>query len=170
MTFTLRPYSHADLEPCMMVWRRSSEHAHSFLGKTELNADAMLVRTLYIPNADITVAERDGRIVGFIALAGTFVGGLFVDPTAHRQGIGRQLMQHAETRSGPLTLEVYVANQGARAFYRALGYREILCQTVDDSGRPYPLVRMTSDHDVGRAVQAAPTVNAAQAPNRCLAA
>lgn len=146
MATTLRAYADTDLEACMLIWRRSCDHAHSFLGKAALDADAMLVRTRYIPNADITVAESDGQIAGFIALAGSFVGGLFVDPEIHRRGTGRQLLEHAESSHGPLTLEVYVANREARAFYRALGYREILCRTGDDSGRPYPLIRMTSGH------------------------
>jgi ribosomal protein S18 acetylase RimI-like enzyme len=150
----LRPYTPADLDAVMAIWRRASEAGHPFLSAADLDADAELVRTLYIPGAEITVAEEDGRILGFVALVGTFVGGLFVDPAAHRRGVGRRLMADAESRRGPLTLEVYVANATARAFYRALGYREILCQITDDQGRPHPLVRMTSVEDAAQALPA----------------
>lgn len=165
MIIALRPYSHADLAACMRIWRHSSDHAHAFLGEAALDADEILVRTHYFPNADITVAEADGRIAGFIALAGTFVGGLFVDPELHRLGVGSRLLKHAENCHGPLTLEVYIANAMACTFYRALGYQEILCRTVDDSGRPYPLIRMRSDRAPGRTTGAALTVNVAQAEN-----
>jgi ribosomal protein S18 acetylase RimI-like enzyme len=152
----LRPYAPADLDAVMGVWRRASEAGHPFLA-ADLDADAELVRTLYIPGAEIIVAEADGRILGFVALVGSFVGGLFVDPAAHRRGVGRRLMAHAEAARGPLTLEVYHANLAARVFYGALGYREILCQITDDQGRPHPLVRMTSAEDAAEALPA-PTV------------
>lgn len=152
MTNSLRPYTPADLDTCMEIWRRASEYAHAFLGDTALDADAILVRTLYIPGAEIIVAEADGRVVGFVALIGDFVGGLFVDPAHHGRGIGRRLMAAAERRRGPLTLEVYIRNRAARDFYAALGYREILCQINDDQGRPHPLVRMTRADDEARAL------------------
>jgi ribosomal protein S18 acetylase RimI-like enzyme len=150
----LRPYTPADLGAVMAIWRRASEAGHPFLSAAELDADAHLVRTLYIPGAEITVAEADGRILGCATLVGSFVGGLFVDPAAHRRGIGRRLMAHAERLRGPLTLEVYLDNPLARAFYTALGYREILCQITDDQGRPHPLVRMTTAEDAASALPA----------------
>jgi ribosomal protein S18 acetylase RimI-like enzyme len=150
----LRPCRPADIDAVMAIWRRASEAGHPFLPAAELDADADLVRTLYIPGAEITVAEEDGRILGFVALVGSFVGGLFVDPAAHRRGVGRRLMADAESRRGSLTLEVYMENPSARAFYSALGYREILCQITDDQGRPHRLVRMTSAEDTASALPA----------------
>ncbi len=151
MTVTLRPYQPADLDRCMEIWWAASRHAHSFLGEDELAADAALVRAIYMPNAEVIVAERKDRVLGFIALIEAFVGGLFVDPQAHRQGIGRSLMRQASRLKGALTLEAYVVNEGARAFYRTLGYREILCQITDDWGRPYPLVRITNGEEIQHA-------------------
>lgn len=156
MTVTLRAYEPTDLDRCMEIWWAASRHAHAFLEETELASDAELVRTLYMPGAEITVAESGGRIVAFIALIDSLVGGLFVDPEARRQGIGRLLMRHASKSKGVLTLEVYVANDGARAFYRALGYREILCHLTDDQGRPHPLIRMTDEAEMDRALAASP--------------
>ena len=139
---TLRPWRPADLEPCMKIWRAASEIGHPFLNRADLDADADLVRTIYMPATDITVAERDGEIVGFIALSDDFIGALFVAPDVHRKGIGARLLAHVARLYSALEVEVYVANAAARRFYTTAGFTEILCQLTDDQGRPHPLVRM----------------------------
>ncbi len=139
----LRPYASSDLDRVMDIWRCASEIAHPFL-VGELDADAELVRNLYVPSADITVAEENSRVLGFVAIIGSVVGALFVDTSSHRRGIGRQLMDHAQAVHGPLSLEVYLENRTARDFYAALGYREVLCHMTDDQGRPHRLVQMVA--------------------------
>lgn len=143
-TLRLRPY-HAlrDLERCMALWRAASEIGHPFLEAATLDADAVVVRDSYMPAAEITVAEQAGTVVGFIALLGDLVGGLFVDPAAHRSGAGRALVSDALRRKGRLDVEVYAANAGARAFYIACGFVETGRRDTDDHGRALPLICMT---------------------------
>jgi ribosomal protein S18 acetylase RimI-like enzyme len=96
-----------------------------------------------MPAAAITVAERAGRVVGFVALLDDHVGGLFVDPAACRAGVGRALVADALVRTGRLTVEVYAANAAAQAFYTACGFSRTGWRATDDHGRALPLVRMT---------------------------
>jgi GNAT superfamily N-acetyltransferase len=139
----LRPYDPVrDLAPCLAIWRRASEAGHPFLDSATLDADGEIVRTQYMPAAEITVAEAADRAAGFIALLGGIVGGLFVDPAHHGRGIGRALIVDAARRKGPLDVEVYEANAGARAFYRALGFVETGRRETDDMGRALPLIAM----------------------------
>ena len=56
-------------------------------------------------------------MVGFISLLGDEVGGLFVAPTWHRQGIARALVDHARASRDHLELEVFEANEIGRAFW-----------------------------------------------------
>jgi regulation of enolase protein 1 (concanavalin A-like superfamily)/GNAT superfamily N-acetyltransferase len=141
----LRPFDTArDLDRCLAIWRAASEVGHPFLDAATLDADATIVRTRYMPAAAITVAESAGRVVGFVALLGDHVGGLFVDPAAHRAGAGRALVADALARMGRLTVEVYAANTGARAFYAACGFTETGGRAMDDLGRALPLVRMAA--------------------------
>jgi GNAT superfamily N-acetyltransferase len=126
----------------MSIWRGASEAGHPFLDAGTLDADAVVVRDTYMPAAEITVAERDGTVIGFIALLGDLIGGLFVDPDAHRSGAGRALITDAIRRRGRLEVEVYAANPGARAFYAACGFVETGRRDIDDHGRPLPLIRM----------------------------
>ena len=143
-TIRLRPYdARRDLDRCMALWRAASEAGHPFLDAATLDADAVVVRDSYMPAADIMVAERAGVVIGFIALLGDLVGGLFVDPAAHRSGAGRALISDALRRKGRLEVEVYAANAGARAFYSACGFAETGRRDTDDHGRALPLIRLT---------------------------
>jgi ribosomal protein S18 acetylase RimI-like enzyme len=87
--------------------------------------------------ADVLVAERDGLAVGYVMLGRPTpaesnrhvlqIAGLAVDPAAHRQGVGRQLIEAAATeatRRGArrLTLRVLGGNAAARALYAACGF------------------------------------------------
>lgn len=132
-----------DLDRCMAIWRAASEVGHPFLDSATLDTDAVVVRDAYMPAAEIMVAERAGAVIGFIALLGDLVGGLFVDPAAHHSGAGRALISDALRRKGRLEVEVYAANPGARAFYAACGFVETGRRDTDDHGRALPLICMT---------------------------
>jgi GNAT superfamily N-acetyltransferase len=79
----------------------------------------------------VTVAECDGRVVGFYALAGDPPAGiladLFVEPDHIGTGVGRALWEHAMAAArtlgfARLTLE---ADPGAEPFYPAMGAHRI---------------------------------------------
>jgi ribosomal protein S18 acetylase RimI-like enzyme len=91
------------------------------------------------PHDDVWVAERDGTVVGLVAIhvSGSLeydgdvakVSAIVVDEAARRQGVGEQLMRVAERearRRGCVLLFLTTAErrQDAHAFYRGLGYEE----------------------------------------------
>ncbi len=131
----------ADSPTLLRIWLEASRAGHPFLGEAVLQEQLPLLRDVYIPNADNWVAEEEA-ILGFIGLVANHIGGLFVAPEAHRRGVGRALVAHASARLGELTVEVYERNASAAAFYRSCGFQEAGRKTVDDEGRPFPLLRM----------------------------
>ena len=81
----------------------------------------------------VTVAERDGALVGLLVLVPEadhlLVENVAVDPAAQRTGLGRRLMAHAEDEArarGLQELRLYTNEKMVEnvAWYPRLGYRE----------------------------------------------
>jgi len=88
-------------------------------------------------NDDVWLAERDGTVVGLVAIHvsaslerdGEVANAIVVDEAARRQGVGKQLMAFAERearRRGCVLLFLTTAERrkDAHAFYRGLGFEE----------------------------------------------
>lgn len=125
----------AFLGPALRSWLDAYEH---LLPPADVaDAPAMLARAWERRWSAFRVAELDGRIAGFYSLGDPsaedtrgYLWHLYVDPLAQRRGVGRALNAAAlaEIRSRGVSrawLDVLAGNTRARAFYRALGWREI---------------------------------------------
>jgi len=104
------------------------------------------------------VADEEDPVAGFAIMEfldeHAHLSLLAIDPLHQRRGIGRGLVDWLETSArtagiGIVYLEARVANQAARDFYRALGYREMFLMPGYYRGRE-AAVRM--GHDLRRAV------------------
>jgi GNAT superfamily N-acetyltransferase len=88
----------------------------------------------------VTVAERNGQVIGFYALAGTppvgILEDLFVEPEHIGTGAGRALWSHAMLTAGTLGFEriTLEADPGAEPFYLAMGARR--CGSVPSGSIP----------------------------------
>jgi GNAT superfamily N-acetyltransferase len=93
------------------------------------NPDAIALPLEQISNGHVLVAERHGAIVGFAVVlprddGSAELDGLFVEPDAWKQGIGRLLIERAVTLArtrGAMALHV-IGNAQAAGFYRACGF------------------------------------------------
>lgn len=121
---SIRPYTPADADDLIHVWRRAATIAHDFLPQAFMQQEEIAIREQYLPHTDTWVALHAHRIIGFIALLGNEIGGLFVDPEAQRQGVGRALLSHARAQraNDSLTVEVFAKNLAAVAFYERCGF------------------------------------------------
>lgn len=154
-----RSYRTDDVEEVIAVWEAATRVAHPFLSDAFLAAERDNLRNLYLPHTETTVWEVDdadgdtegrvkggGRVVGFIALIcgeeGVEIGGLFVDPSRHRQGIGRALLRHAREEKGELEVEVFEANPIGRAFYAGQGFEPIGRSTHEATGQEVLRLRL----------------------------
>ena len=130
----IRKYRAEDLKEVLEAWRAASALAHPFLSDEFLAAEGRQVEHRYLPIADTWVWESAGRVVGFISLLGTEVGGLFVHPRFQRSGIGRALVDHARARCGELEVEVAKANRIGRAFYGKYGFVPLEEKVDEETG------------------------------------
>lgn len=83
------------------------------------------LRTLYLPNAETWVLVENEVPIGFIALIGDEIGGLFLEPSAHGRGFGKAMVDYAVDIRGPLRVEVFQKNAIGRRFYERYGFVEV---------------------------------------------
>ena len=186
----MAPLSPEDLERLVEIWEAAVLATHSFLPEGAVEYYRPLVRDVYLPSIEVTVArDREGRIQGFIGLAkgpvgaaetpeevsggghstggmiaageartGAACGGetaplagsgnvgkiemLFVHPEAHKNGVGRSLVEFAKSCYPVLLVDVNEQNPGAVAFYERCGFLACGRSALDGQGNPYPLLHM----------------------------
>lgn len=138
----IRPYEPNDQDQLIEVWDRASRVAHPFLSEDFLQTERAQIAEHWLPLAETTVFELNKKVVGFVALVGNEVGGLFVDPDHQRQGIGRALMDTARHARPYLELNVFEANPIGRSFYAACGFEEVGRAIEKASGQPEIRLRL----------------------------
>ena len=132
----IRPYQSDDTEAVINVWLAAIEVAHPFLSDDFISREKDRVRDQHLRVAETWVFERNQRILGFIALMGNEVGGIFVDPSAQRNGIGKALMDFAVDRHGNLFLDVFKSNWLGRSFYEKYGFSIKHEHIHEETGQP----------------------------------
>ena len=138
----IRPFVGSDVVGLLDVWYRASLIAHPFLTEEFLERERVEIVERWLPMAETTVIQGDGRVVGFLSLIENEVGAIFVDPDFHRQGVGRALMDDARKRRPHLELSVFEANLIGRRFYEAYGFRTIERRIEETSGQPELRLRL----------------------------
>lgn len=88
------------------------------------------IRDILIPGSQVTVVERDNKIVGMMALSTTegtgWIDQLYLHPDAVGQEIGTQLIELAKSELGsPIRLYTFQENQGSIRFYERHGFKAI---------------------------------------------
>lgn len=128
----IRKYAPEDKEAVLRVWYESAQVAHPFWTPERFEHEQRAIADQFLPIAETYVFERTGTVVGFLSLLGTEVGGLFVTPRYHRQGIGRALMDEARASRDHLELDVFEANVVGCAFYLQYGFG-VVGERVDEA-------------------------------------
>lgn len=118
----IRRYQSEDTDDLIAVWREANALAHPFLPDDFVARVAEDMRHVYLPNAETWVIEQNGHLIGFIALIGDEIGGLFVDPAYHGKGFGKALVDHSVALKGPMRVEVFKRNAIGRPFYERYGF------------------------------------------------
>ncbi|MCC0036835.1 MAG: GNAT family N-acetyltransferase [Hoeflea sp.] len=118
----IRKYRAEDTEALISIWDNAEALAHPFLSSEVRDQVRRDMRSLYLPNAETWVLDDEGVPVGFIAMIGKEIGGLFLDPSQHGKGKGREMVDHVVAIKGPLTVEVFKDNKIGLPFYERYGF------------------------------------------------
>ncbi|UWQ11431.1 GNAT family N-acetyltransferase [Aliiroseovarius crassostreae] len=89
----------------------------------------------------VSVAQEQGRVLGFLARAQGEIHALYVAPHARGRGIGGALVDHAKQASNRLTLYTFVANEAAQRFYLRKGFHEVARGDGRDNDEALPDIR-----------------------------
>jgi putative acetyltransferase len=124
--FTLRPYAPADEDAAIELWRRTWQQAYPRIDFTaRLDWWRQRWRDELVPVATITVAESDGKMVGFVTVdVSTFdLDQIVVAPETWGMGVATALMAEAK-RISPAGLDLHVNTDNTRAisFYEKHGF------------------------------------------------
>lgn len=146
--FTIRPGRREDAAEAARLWMQSAaEHAsYDPIYATSENAERIMRRFLgdlaTSGHSFLFVAEKDGRLIGFVsgelregsptfhARTWASVDDVFVAPGHRSRGAGRALLEEVKRWAGKrgaagISLQVAAANRRGREFYRRLGFREV---------------------------------------------
>jgi GNAT superfamily N-acetyltransferase len=129
VTTTIRAYQERDEAEVVGVWYRSGRAVYTFLPDWQsLSREraGQIFREVIRPRCRIWVGLRDERVVAFLAMAGSYIDRLYVDPAEWRNGCGTRLVRFAKTLfPDGLELCTHQQNHGARELYEKHGFRAV---------------------------------------------
>ena len=153
--------SHAELfdEIVDEVWEPSVRATHTFLNEEDIRAirpevyeGLAHVEHLLVAVADDTAGARQilglakrppHGVIAFAGVQGEKLEMLFCTPQVMRHGIGSALVSNAIDDWDVHTVDVNEQNPGALAFYERIGFEVTSRSSLDDAGRPFPILHMT---------------------------
>ena len=119
--FRIRQFRSADEADVVGVWRRSGRAAYTYLPTwpaLTLETARTVFREVIHANCAIWVGTRDEQIVAYLAMNGSYLDRLYIDPPDWRQGWGTRLIRLAmELSPTKLELHTHQENHPARALY-----------------------------------------------------
>jgi GNAT superfamily N-acetyltransferase len=125
-TATIRPYEDRDEADVVGVWLRSGRAVYTFLPEWQvLTAEGAseIFRQVIRPQCAVCVAVSTDHVVGFLAMKGSYIDRMYVDPPKWRNGWGTQLIEFAKSLFPEgLELCTHQENHNARRFYEKHGF------------------------------------------------
>jgi ribosomal protein S18 acetylase RimI-like enzyme len=117
----IRPFQDADEDAAAAVWHRSGRAAYTYLPTWQaftLERARQVFHDVILARCTIWVGTLDEQIVAYLAMNGSYIDRLYVDPGEWRQGWGTRFLELAKTLSpSGLELHTHQANASARALY-----------------------------------------------------
>lgn len=139
----IRKHQESDLEDILNIWYQASTLAHPFLDDAFVEKVKKDMREIYIPGSETWVYEDKGKVIGFIAMLGNEIGGLFVYPNHQSKGVGRELVDFISDLHEELEVEVFKENKIGRAFYDKYGFKVIKEDLHEESGQEILRMKIT---------------------------
>jgi GNAT superfamily N-acetyltransferase len=122
----IRPFQDADEADTAAVWHRSGLAAYPYLPTWQalsLETAQWVFRHVIRAQCSLWVGTLDGRVVAYLAMNGSTLDRLYVDPAEWRKGWGTRFVDFAKQLSPTgLELHTHQENHAARALYERHGF------------------------------------------------
>jgi ribosomal protein S18 acetylase RimI-like enzyme len=129
MDTLIREYQESDMDGVVDVWFRSAKREYTYLPTwrtLSLEEARDIFVAMILRRTDIWVATNNECIVAYLALNGSYIDRLYVEPGSQRQGWGSKLIDKAKFLSPDgLELHTHQENVSARALYETTGFTAI---------------------------------------------
>jgi len=125
----IRPLAASDVDAVVRLWNATKRDTYDFIPQEQGRSvadDDEFFRKHILPRCAIWIAVERDEVVGFLAMAASYVDRLYVHPGAQRRGVGTALLAKAiESSPGGIELHTHQKNTKARAFYDKVGFTAV---------------------------------------------
>ncbi len=126
---SIRTFQNEDEPAVVGVWHRSGKAAYAFLPLWQtltLDHAGKIFREVIRIQCNIWVGTLDDQVVAYLAMKGSYIDRMFVDPSEWRKGWGTRLVVFAKSLSpNGLELHTHQANHAARRLYEKHGFKAV---------------------------------------------
>lgn len=111
------------------VWHRAGRTAYTYLPTWQaftIQQATEVFRRHILAKNQLWVGIMDDQVVAFIAIHGSYIDRMYVDPAQWRKGWGTSLIHHAKDLSPQgLELHTHQENHSARSLYEKHGFKAV---------------------------------------------
>jgi len=126
---TIRVFQDSDESAVVGVWHRAGQTAYDFLPMWQtltFNEAAKIFQEVIRPACDIWVGTLNCQVVAYIAMKGSYIDRMYIDPSEWRKGWGTRLIGFAKQLSPDgLELHTHQENNSACRLYEEYGFKAV---------------------------------------------
>ena len=125
----IRQFKESDEVRVSEIWLKAGLNEYTYLPQFQTLDREKALRVFHkiiTLESEIWLEDSGSKIKGFIALQGSYVDRLYIDPVFQRQGVGTALLNYAREMN-PAGLELHTHQQNSRAcnFYEKQDFKAV---------------------------------------------
>lgn len=142
MNYQIEKYRKEQQAELFQIWEKSVAASHHFLLPVDFEFYQSIVKFFDFDSLNTYCLVENNSTIGFIALQGSKIEMLFLDPKYFGKGLGQVLISFAKEAYKVKFVDVNEQNTNAIKFYKKMGFQVFERMPKDDFGNAYPILKM----------------------------